>query len=643
MKKLINAKKSAEILGVSEATIKNWIKHKYLFPIEKKEGQYFDKSQIISLKNKIENGEITRLNSRANKRNSSKKFIPQKYFSEFKSDGEFLNSVNYIIDNSLSIEIAIFYLSINLLLKENFIYNKNIKKILEFKSKDFKNKYVLRILKNAFNKFNIIKLNNNYLGILNFNLSKHHDILGIIYQSVKSEGEKAKQGSYYTPQEIVKNIISEHIQKSSTVLDPCCGTGQFLLNINDKDINPHNIYGFDIDPIAVFICKINLLLKYKSLTFNPKIYQLNSLTEIEEFQVANKTVIPKDFDLIFTNPPWGSHYNGETKMVLKEKYSAIKSMESYSYFLLKGLSLLKPGGILSYILPESILNIKTHRDIRKIILSETNIQKIEKLGRVFTNVFTNVIRLDLKKSIEANQVVNIICKNSFTVKQKRFSENIDFIFDIDKNEIDAAIINRVFSKKHTTLKGNAEWALGIVTGNNKKFIRPNKTDGYEEIYKGKDVSCYNLSKATNFIKFEPEKFQQVAPTNKYRTDEKLIYKFICGKLVFAYDNQQKLTLNSANILIPNIKDYPIKVILALFNSSLFNFIYRKKFNSIKILRGNLEQLPLPIFNKKINSQIILLVDKALTDDLQIKIIDNMIFDLFEMNNSERNYIRESIM
>jgi hypothetical protein len=55
-------------------------------------------------------------------------------------------------------------------------------------------------------------------------------------------------------------------------------------------------------------------------------------------------------------------------------------------------------------------------------------------------------------------------------------------------------------------------------------------------------------------------------------------------------------LNSANILIPKI-DYSIKVILALFNSELYKQIFQKKFNSIKVLKSHIQELPLPILDE----------------------------------------------
>ena len=123
---------------------------------------------------------------------------------------------------------------------------------------------------------------------------------------------------------------------------------------------------------------------------------------------------------------------------------------------------------------------------------------------------------------------------------------------------------KIYKTNHVTLKGKASWALGIVTGNNKKFITFKRSPGFEPIYRGKDVKRFVLSSPSCYIRFRPHYFQQVAPEEKYRAKEKLIYRFISRNLKFAYDNCQSLTLNSANILIPKLPNYPVKVILALF-------------------------------------------------------------------------------
>ncbi len=103
-----------------------------------------------------------------------------------------------------------------------------------------------------------------------------------------------------------------------------------------------------------------------------------------------------------TNPPWGLHFENGTLTTLKTLYPYIKSLESFLISYLKALEMLKTNGMFSFILPESILNIKVHRDIRNIYFKKHFNLKIVKLGRAFTNVFTNVIRIDLIKKAPQN-------------------------------------------------------------------------------------------------------------------------------------------------------------------------------------------------------------------------------------------------
>lgn len=638
----ISINKTAEIIGVSEATIKNWIRHNYLTPIKKENSTLFCQEEVNALQDKIKNGKIERLNKRANKRSSAKSFVPKEYVDEKKSDEWLIPIIEHIKTYSLKLEISIYYLALNILKQEQFVFFNNNDQLLKFNEANFKNVFLLKVFKEFYlNEINS-SIDKSYYKLLDFNIPRQRDVLGLLYQSIKSEGDKAKQGSYYTPKHIVDEIVFEYVKKDSKVLDPCCGTGQFLLGLNGYIGKPNQIYGFDIDFVAVFICKLNLILAYKDQDFDPKIYHLNTLTDIDYNSLFSGHDLPEGFDLILTNPPWGLHFTNGILGRLKCLYPQIVSLESFSYFLVKSISLLKPNGMLSFILPESILNIKVHNDIRRIVLSNTSILKIVKLGRAFTNVFTNAVRLDLKKQTVRDTSTEVIFNISYKVDQKRFLNNPDYIFDIDINNEDNKIIDKVYSKPFHLLKNNAEWALGIVTGDNNKFLQKEYGKGLEAIFKGKEVNKYFLEEPSNFISFEPEKFQQVAPVEKYRAKEKLIYRFISSKLVFAYDFEQKLTLNSANILIPRIENYPIKVVLALFNSSLFQFVYLKKFNTIKVLRGNLEELPITIFPSDVYQKIIDMVNAVLNRKKDGHEIDLLIMDLFNISQSEQDYIFQSI-
>jgi hypothetical protein len=114
--------------------------------------------------------------------------------------------------------------------------------------------------------------------------------------------------------------------------------------------------------------------------------------------------------------------------------------------------------------------------------------------------------------------------------------------------------------------------------------------------------------------------------------------------VFAYDDKRRLFLNSANMLIPNIQGYSIKTVLAFLNSPIFQHIYAKKFNEVKILKGALAQIPFPKLGKRINDSIDFMVKEMLaTRNLKhLQAIDDTIFAVFGLSGKEIKYIKKEI-
>jgi hypothetical protein len=299
--------------------------------------------------------------------------------------------------------------------------------------------------------------------------------------------------------------------------------------------------------------------------------------------------------------------------------------------------------MLSFILPESILFVKAHADIRKYIIDTARIERIVHLGRIFKNVFTPVIRLDLRKDGGKSDPPGIMDGKSRRIDRKRFANNRNYVFDIHTCTHDDKILGKVFEMDHITLAGRAEWALGIVTGDNYKFLSKEKIDdGYELIYKGRDIGRYHFNKAGSYIKFIPDRFQQAAPEWKYRAAGKIVYRFISRNLICAYDDVGRLTLNSANLFIPHAGNYPAKAILALFNSLLYQFIFHKKFHSIKVLRTHLEQLPLPLWDDVVVGRLVLMADGILSRRGSPEEVDEFVMGHFDMNERERNHVRSSV-
>ena len=120
------------------------------------------------------------------------------------------------------------------------------------------------------------------------------DVLGFIYQSLITEGERNITGQYYTNKCVVKYIVVDKVlSDDETFLDPCCGSGAFLMAV--KTNNPCNLYGFDINPIAVMIASTNLLIKYKDKEFCPNIYCLDFISK-DLSKLDYKDKLPQKFD-----------------------------------------------------------------------------------------------------------------------------------------------------------------------------------------------------------------------------------------------------------------------------------------------------------------------------------------------------------
>ena len=218
----------------------------------------------------------------------------------------------------------------------------------------------------------------------------------------------------------------------------------------------------------------------------------------------------------------------------------------------------------------------------------------------------------------------------------RISQNLNFSA---LTKQDLVIIEKVKSQGKYSLSASI-WALGIVTGDNKNALHKEQILGSEAIYTGKEIVPYRLQKARNFIVYDRAKFQQVAKDEIYRAKEKLIYKFISNKLIFAYDNSGALFLNSANILIPRIPNMSIKTALGFLNSELFAYLHQNLFGEIKVLRGNLEQLPFPKITHSQDKKIASLVGKIIDGDNVCEVeLQAKIYEIFGITDREQNHIK----
>lgn len=599
MNKIENNKYSkidvCEKLNISLATFNNWLKTKLVS--SPKNGLY-SQEEYLEIVQKIEKS--TKLKSRANRNYQNSTCVTYLGIKKQERKDLLHQLISKYEDSNLSIFEGIRHLGTQILISNNLL-DENTEIFSE----------IGKVENNIFSDF--------------FIENEDDDILGAFYQSIQSIASKSKQGSYYTPKELLKNI---KIPENQVVLDPCCGSGGILINVLSKNHIPEKIWAYDTDEIAILICKVNLIL-----FFNNSKIKLN--IKKKDFIFGEKEI--NQFDYIITNPPWGSKLKKKEKDFILSEYQEISTTEVFSVILYNAINCLSKMGKLYFFLPESILNVTTHKSIRKYLLNLKRDIEITPLGNAFKGVQSECILMKICSETE-NQSRIKICKDPEIIFEKENIKEPNYLISYNISVQDEKILNKIYNSPHRKLPLDTKFALGIVTGNNKQHLSSEKKDG-EEIYRGKDISPYKLKESQLYINFTPEKFQQVAPVENYRT-KKIVYRFISNKIICALDSEKKLLLNSANLIIS--ENYPMEILTCLYNSCIYSFIYQKKFKSKKLLKQHFQDFPLPILSQELENELSNLYDKIVKKEITQELVDSVICKYFGISTDEYDYIKGEI-
>jgi type I restriction enzyme M protein len=305
-----------------------------------------------------------------------------------------------------------------------------------------------------------IELDNRSLAYIVAELQKFNfqetvsDIKGEAYEEIVSVTSRRDHGAFFTPRNvcdmavgIVLATYSPEEQLKLKILDPACGTGGFLratlihlrqnienqVNAKWKDnkqrakqdtierlkrICDENIYGIDKLAELVRAAQMNLAMHGDGST---NIYNANSLLPpgawVSNGNQAFNKIKMGQFDLVFTNPPFGSKLPIDDSYILEQfelSISEAKALRSSlppeQLFIERCLKFLKPGGRMAIVLPDSILSNPGLAFIRrKILRSAYIIASIdlprEMFARSDTHTMTSVLVLQKFTEGERRMVV----------------------------------------------------------------------------------------------------------------------------------------------------------------------------------------------------------------------------------------------
>ena len=301
-----------------------------------------------------------------------------------------------------------------------------------------------------------ININDDFIS----NFAEHNGDIHEYFLKYQGNTNSKELGQFFTPRIIIektlnecglKDIISNLDNSKLDICDPCMGTGGLLCYTykycKDK-ILPSNIYGCDIEKDTIKFGIASLMLTTNE--YNENIIRCNSLIE-NPYLFENKK-----FDIVFTNPPFGTKNNYkdlkenfESYKKLNYKDSILKFEDIYPFNTNKGTNLfiqlvvylLKENGICAIVLPDGELmtsNNNSNIEIRKFILDKCKILKIINVeGGSFTNtgIKTKVLIFQKGDFDNYNQEVEFVEINSNGINSLGLEKlNSTFQFNISKKE-----------------------------------------------------------------------------------------------------------------------------------------------------------------------------------------------------------------
>lgn len=528
-----------------------------------------------------------------------------------------------------------------------------------------------------------------------------------------------------------------------------------------KHIINNQLYGVDINPNSVNICRLRLWIellkssyylenngadKYIDLEILPnlefKVLSANSLIELEEKEGNNnlklaydKTELLKEysqyntklkdynpfdmlksydffdseimfgidsFDIVIMNPPY-FQLTGKHKYLHYFEKGKNKTADIYQLFMETALNkLLSQIGVVSAVVSNKWMRAGYGERTREFLYNNCYVFEIIDLGAnwfesatVDTNIITYAKDREKQEKIEAYKISK--CENIELNK----NEKDNFIFTskdygawIILNKTEKDILEKV--KKCKPLKDwNIQINYGIKTGFNEAFIIDEKTKNkliledkkskeiIKPLLRGRDIKRYSYDfknlylinthngiKEKNILPIDINKYSAIKKhLDKYYSDlevrqdkgitpynlrncayleefdkPKIIYAETTISPNFYYDNENFIA-EKTNFIMTGEN---LKYIMAVLSSKLGFYIFYNFYSEITLgdvgfqyRKSSLEEFPIPEVDKKIEKEIINLVEKVIkgkkkgidTREFEEE-IDKIVYGLYNLNENE---------
>lgn len=273
------------------------------------------------------------------------------------------------------------------------------------------------------------------------------DILGDFFESITRDGFKQNKGQFFTPTNIVNfllyalqldNLAIDRLNNDRElplIIDPSAGSGTyiveamklitkelkykqkdrikssrqikqkfedlFLPDYNENKWAKDYLYASEINPDLGTASKVNMILhgdgstnifiKDGLLPFRNYVKETspNSLETSFVDALYNDKEVNGKFDVVISNPPFSVDLDTQTQREVQHVFVFGDKKNSENLFIERYYQLLKEGGRLAVVLPESVFDTTENKYIRLFIFKYFNVKAVVSLPQITFEPFTS--------------------------------------------------------------------------------------------------------------------------------------------------------------------------------------------------------------------------------------------------------------
>lgn len=215
------------------------------------------------------------------------------------------------------------------------------------------------------------------------------ELPGQVADVLSEPAHRHRTGAFYTPTDVARRIVDEALgplepfSVDTLVCDPAAGGGAFLLaaarhlaarGVPMQHVVEHCLYGIDVDPLAIAVTQAGLALLAggEAPGIADHLIVADALGPRLEHE-GRRALTSRPFDAVVGNPPFlnqltsGTSRARESAISLRARFGdgCRAYTDTSNLFLLLALELVRDGGRIGLILPESFLAARDARPTRR--------------------------------------------------------------------------------------------------------------------------------------------------------------------------------------------------------------------------------------------------------------------------------------